>query len=181
MKLSREDGCIRYLMKEMDPSEEKEFERMMTEDEDLLIEVESLRLTHRKLNQLPLKTPPEQITQNVLNDAKKLQSSRKKQRYHIPGKISGFAVAASVLITLFAGSWFLMPSDTPAGDDTLNANSAATVNPWVDRNEVIRFAGSPDAGLDAEMAKSMEKLRPVDVAAEWQGEGSPIQYTGSEQ
>lgn len=181
MKLSREDGCIRYLMKEMDPSEEKEFERMMTEDEDLLIEVESLRLTHRKLNQLPLKNPPEHVTRNVLNDAKKLPPSRNSQNNLFSGKITGYAAAASVLLAVFAGSWFLIPSDSTGAGDAVNTNTTSAVNPWVDRNEVIRFAGSPDVVLDDEMEKSMQKLRPVDVAAEWQREGRSIQYTGSEQ
>ena len=40
-----ENNAIRYLMKEMDPSEEMEFEKQMREDENLLIEVESLRAT----------------------------------------------------------------------------------------------------------------------------------------
>ena len=44
-----DDGCIRYLMKEMDPSEEIEFEREMMKDEDLLIEVETLRKSFQKL------------------------------------------------------------------------------------------------------------------------------------
>jgi len=38
---NEDNACIKYLMKEMDPSEELLMERAMMEDEDLLIEVET--------------------------------------------------------------------------------------------------------------------------------------------
>ena len=56
--INNDEGCIRYLMQEMDPAEEIEFEREMLKNQDLLIEVESLRRTDKKLGKLPLINPP---------------------------------------------------------------------------------------------------------------------------
>jgi hypothetical protein len=44
---------IAYLFKEMDPSEEVEFERSLKSNENLLIEVESFRQTNERLQPLP--------------------------------------------------------------------------------------------------------------------------------
>ena len=54
-----ENAVIRYLMKEMDPSEEVLMERAMMEDDDLLIEVESMRQTlHRSRDRTPIPPRP---------------------------------------------------------------------------------------------------------------------------
>ena len=63
-------------MKEMDPSEEMEFEKKIREDENLLIEVESLRATNRKLAGLPLQNPPKHLTQKIANEAKQLKEKK---------------------------------------------------------------------------------------------------------
>eukprot|EP00579_Thalassiosira_antarctica_P023677 CAMPEP_0201981284 /NCGR_PEP_ID=MMETSP0904-20121228/73048_1 /ASSEMBLY_ACC=CAM_ASM_000553 /TAXON_ID=420261 /ORGANISM="Thalassiosira antarctica, Strain CCMP982" /LENGTH=296 /DNA_ID=CAMNT_0048533817 /DNA_START=138 /DNA_END=1025 /DNA_ORIENTATION=+ len=79
MQINDED-CIRYLMREMDPSEEIEFEREMMSNENLLIEVESLRSTYNKVKKLPLKQTPQDLLskvkeQAVMDQRKKLRSS----------------------------------------------------------------------------------------------------------
>ena len=63
--MPKDEGVIRYLMKEMDPSEEIEFERCMMEDENLLIEVECLRRSLEKTKQLPNFNPPESLTEEI--------------------------------------------------------------------------------------------------------------------
>ena len=90
-----ENNAIRYLMKEMDPSEEMEFEKMMREDENLLIEVESLRATNRKLSDLPSKNPPKQLIKNISDDLKQLQATKQKstQTITIYLNIRGLAIS----------------------------------------------------------------------------------------
>ena len=64
-----DEDCIRYLMREMDPSEEIEFEREMMSNENLLIEVESLRSTYNKVKKLPLKQAPKELLNRVKEEA----------------------------------------------------------------------------------------------------------------
>lgn len=131
-----EHKCIRYLMKEMDPSEELEFEYLMREDENLLIEVESLRATFKKTSQLPLKNPPEFLTQNVLNDLKALQSSSSNKKHNL-FVLAAKSLAAAVVIAALSGSYFYFWQS----EEAMPANPAVseTVQPWVDRDEVIRL------------------------------------------
>ena len=77
--LNKDDGCIRYLMQEMDPAEVIEFEREMLNDENLLIEVESLRKTYEKLAKLPLYNPPKLLIDQVIQKVVSKQQKRKHE------------------------------------------------------------------------------------------------------
>jgi len=56
--MSKEDtNSIKYILEEMDPAEEIEFERRMSSNPDLRIEVESIRRMKGKLNSLPELSP----------------------------------------------------------------------------------------------------------------------------
>ena len=83
-----DDGCIRYLMKEMDPSEEIEFEREMMKDEDLLIEVETLRKSFQKLGK-------EGVDQAQLNYFHNLEAIA---HVHTAGNSPAMADAASMTL-----------------------------------------------------------------------------------
>lgn len=107
---NEDNDCIRYLMKEMDPSEELLMERAMMEDEDLLIEVESMRQTLKKLDKLPEVSPPSDVTDAVMQKAaEQAEKNRKNSAYQNPLKM---AVAATLALTITAsGAWLFIGSE----------------------------------------------------------------------
>jgi hypothetical protein len=170
-----ENAVIRYLMKEMDPSEELLMERAMMEDDDLLIEVESMRKMLHRVDDLPAKQPPADLTKSLVQQA----ADYKKQQSRWPSVPSGFYKYAAVLIIgagLSSGLWMFFDSspeapviDNPAAIiSTLQPeaaeNVAADAEPWVDRDDVIYFQdmfNEGSTGYNAILEASMEKLTPV--------------------
>ena len=103
-----ESACIRYLMKEMDPSEEIEFEREMMQDENLLIEVESLRKTYQKLNKLPFEEPPTELVEKIATEAVQTQQEMLNRSKRWMFYLSRSVAAAAVLILMISsGVYFL--------------------------------------------------------------------------
>ncbi len=130
-----EDACIRYLMKEMDPSAEIEFERNMTKDVNLLIEVESLRKTYNKLGSLTKHVPPKELIELIQNHA----ISEQKKRIH-KNRITSVlnikyvaSVAATLLLLITISSFF-----KDKNEDGLNHSSATNIknstliDPWIE-------------------------------------------------
>lgn len=180
MHINNEDGCIRYLMKEMDPSEELEFEKRMREDEDLLIEVESLRATYRRLNKLPQKNPPQHIIQEISDKAKELQSNRQNKTKQLLTKYSGYAAAAVLLIAAFSSGFYYAEYSE---NEQSAVENASAVSPWVDQDQVIRYTDklqTVNTGeFDTELNKSLEKLKLVDSPNLSSQGNSSILLTGS--
>lgn len=174
-----DNNAIRYLMKEMDPSEETEFEKQMREDENLLIEVESLRATKRKLSALPNQNPPKDLTKNIVDDAKQLRLNN--------SKLSGFnyflkkGIAAAFLLVAFSGGAYYYYIDfTNPGIPV--QNNVENVEPWVDRNEVLRFSDGQqalEASMQSEFTKSFDKLQLVTKPNGNSGSGNKVLLTGS--
>lgn len=162
-----EDVCIRYLMREMDPSEEIEFEREMMNDNNLLIEVESLRKTYQKLGKLPLLDPPIDIVSKVSSEALKHQQAlvRRSSRWKA---IMPKSVAASVAFILVSatGIYFLNNQASEIeGTSSVNVISSE-VAPWVDRSNMIHFAGTSSQAsnpepLQVEVTNSFSKLKLI--------------------
>lgn len=154
--LNNEEGCIRYLMREMDPSEEIEFEREMMKDENLLIEVESLRKTYEKLGKLPLKSPPEDLTRSIVDDAVKTQKEHISKSRAWTWNMSRSVAAAAILLMIvstglyFDGKTSPEPADQPniSTTATIQTGTASVVQPWVDRNNSIYFAGTAQQVTD---------------------------------
>jgi anti-sigma-K factor RskA len=164
------NDCIRYLMKEMDPSEELLMERAMMEDEDLLIEVESMRQTLKKLDKLPEKNPPSELSDQIMEQAAAQAQKNRASTISSFKPAFKYAVAATIALTLTAGgAWFYIGSE---GDNRQQLSTASTSNdaetevttgssgfaldtqlfqtimaqeeevePWVDRNNVLHFNG----------------------------------------
>ena len=123
-----ENDCIRYLMKEMDPSEELLMERAMMENEDLLIEVESMRQTLKKLDKLPRKDPPSEVTESIMKKAAE-QAEKNRESHKKPVHVLKYAVAATLLLTVTAGGMWLYignGSNTSAGSQDAAAPSVAS-------------------------------------------------------
>ena len=166
-----EDGCIRYLMKEMDPSEEVEFEREMMRDDNLLIEVESLRKTFQKLGKLPVQEPPEELTKHISELAVSTQQERLRQSKKWMFLLTrSVAAAAVILMVVSTGIYLSGPDDTVATGENSPASPATIspdkVDPWVDRNNIIEFAGTSvqanyTPALQTDVDQSFTKLKLV--------------------
>lgn len=167
MQINDED-CIRYLMREMDPSEEIEFEREMMSNENLLIEVESLRSTYNKVKKLPLKQTPKEVLDRVKEQAILDQQNKLRRSFNMIGWLGkSVAAAATILLIISAGIFFLDPFAESSGPNQSNIEfiSGDPVQPWVDRNEVIKVSDRMDAirarNIGEEYEKSYDKLIPV--------------------
>lgn len=167
MQINDED-CIRYLMREMDPSEEIEFEREMMSNENLLIEVESLRSTYNKVKKLPLKQTPKEVLDRVKEQAILDQQNKLRRSFKMIGWLGkSVAAAATILLIVSAGIFFLDPFTESPGANQSNIGfiSGDPVQPWVDRNEVIKVSDRMDAirarNIGEEYEKSYDKLIPV--------------------
>lgn len=208
---NEDNDCIRYLMKEMDPSEELLMERAMMEDEDLLIEVESMRQTLQKLDKLPEVEPPSHVTESVLEKAAEhAQKKRDKNSSFKPA--FKYAVAATLALTITAGgTWFFVGSEKSQSQQTTVASTPATttqtadqtpsqnqfagsgeiqnassaqrnVDPWVDRNDILRFEdqfSNQNEQFQAIIRQSTRKLQLIENPSVSGGRVNSIQLTGS--
>lgn len=192
--LNEDNACIRYLMKEMDPSEEVLMERAMMEDEDLLIEVECMRHVLKRLDDnLPLINPPSHITEQILQTAAQ----------HPVSKISGmnrlhYFAAAVVVIGFISGLVWFQNTDKqkipPAPlQSTVTVTSSSYVvtpvveneaEPWVDRNNMLHFrppyANQSQAAFDSLLNVSIRKLKPINGTLQSNTPHRVLQLTGSE-
>jgi len=186
-----ENACIRYLMGEMDPAEVAVFKRELSEDQDLLIEYQSLKSTYKHIGKLPEKAPAEHISENILKMAA-LQSRKRERKAR--RKPLYYAAAATICIGMMSGMLMIyLENDSvsadvnTAGISTMNSerptNQPQLTTPWVDNNEVLRFQDmqrvSDSSNLDSIYQNSYKKLVPVtgNNAAQFQNRG--LQLTGS--
>jgi len=183
--------CIKYVLNELDPAELPLIEQAMREDSNVLIEVESLRSTLRRLEKLPHTTPPVGVHDKVLYVAKMASMKRKRTKQM---KIwSGFLAAAAIILGF--GIYFYPNHSVQVIAETeieatpsLQATQAgvsvpaqqnglfrAAVNapsdvaePWVDRQNVIRLnisvtpEGFIQMGTDQQHLANTSGLRPVE-------------------
>ena len=174
MQVNQTD-IIRFLMDEMDPSEKISFEQRIRLDQDLLIEVESLKKTWQKTSTIPSFNTPEHLKKAILDKAEaSIAISANKwtwqgvQRHAIKIAAS-FLVMATVLITW--NTW----TPTSNADNATSANTSvieqhtsdpvthsnkenaaknnlgervSEITPWIDQNHIIRFAGTTEFNLN---------------------------------
>ncbi|MDZ7773881.1 MAG: hypothetical protein U5K31_14240 [Balneolaceae bacterium] len=168
-----ENACIRYLMKEMDPSEEVLMERAMMEDEDLLIEVESMRKTLGRLDGLPDKEPSPELTDAIVNEASDYREQVLSSVWHVMPLVR-YAAAAVVLIGMSFGSFYAYDYFSDAQQSVANSQASVSspgspvgtpqVTPWVDRNDVLRLdqtLNNSSPGFDAIFQSATRKLTPI--------------------
>ncbi len=114
--------CVKYVFDELDPSEITLVEQAMIEDQNLLIEVESLRSTWKKLKKMPEMDPPANISRAIIDQA--IEHSSQQQlfgnRWNNPGLL---ATAAVVLFSLLISTAYLLPGD----EETISANTDANI------------------------------------------------------
>lgn len=177
----KENRSIAYIYHDMDPSEELEFERDLSCDSNLLIEVESLKKIAGKIKKLKPVEPPAEVVEAV---HKKLADTRSDNGF-ISGKFIWYSAAAAMLMFVTAGLYLIESGDSPADEGTGTAvvggnsyvyptsvertsdeNVTDKISPWIDRNEVIRFqdgifTGEEPAAIDSIYRQSFQKLTPV--------------------
>lgn len=188
-----ENAIIRYLMGEMDPSEATLFEQKMQEDEDLLIDVESLRAVYQRISNLKPMNPPKQVSRQVLMEASHHLALKERSRQ----RRAWMAAAASVLVLVLGGVWATsgdpiqvsgeelsvggvsapaeLEATTASGplsgsvDEAGTVKAASNVSPWVDNNEELHFMDRYDQRMagqfDSLLYQSMDRLQPLQQTA----------------
>lgn len=172
---------VAYLYDEMDPSEKLEFERDLKVDENLLIEVETLRKVSDKLHNMDAVQPPGDVVEAVLQsleNRKKQAGNKRSQRFVY------YSAAALLVIGLTYGFILTgdlsgeMPNETgsasvgnlqgiiPASADNFSRETETNrVMPWIDENEVLHFRdglyGSEASSVDSLFRQSFQRLTPI--------------------
>jgi hypothetical protein len=132
------NASIRFLLKEMDPSECLLFERELERNPDLLIELETLRNTLSRLDGAPRISAPDGVLDNVRFQANAFSASqrRKAARTRLLQAAAVLTLAAVPSIYLASTSW-----DSGVAADSADRQSVeGPSSPWVDRNETLRLA-----------------------------------------
>lgn len=194
------NNVIRYLMSEMDPSQEVLMERAMMEDDNLLIEVESMRQTMRRLDELPQKQPPKELTVSILEMAEEHSKSWYNILPAISPEVYKYAAVLLLGVGLSSGYWLI----TNSSSNSKNANSANTaslqsalpaslqaassqnnrVEPWVDHNNVLYFQDQFNSGSTAYKSiieASMKKVTPLQGPFIPDFRSQSLQLTGVQQ
>ena len=131
------DRCISYIYNEMDPSEQVEFERELEHDENLLIEVESLKKISERLHDDRLMDPPADLLESIYQKAAHTNGSA--------GRTVNWwrwgSAAAVLLISVSMSSYMLLP--VAESDDEPESNENALMGlpspRWsVDQEDDIR-------------------------------------------
>lgn len=181
--------CIKYVLNELDPSELPLIEQAMREDSNVLIEVESLRSTLRKLEKLPHTAPPVNVQEKVRLLAQNTAKSRIRAKQM---KVVWSGLLAAAVVVLGFGIYFypneasqsiaeievnhhLQPAQaavaTPVQQNGLfrvaASNETTKAEPWVDRQNIIRLnisvtpEGFIQMGADHQHLANTSGLRPI--------------------
>jgi len=193
MSIKKTDS-IAYLFKEMDPSEKVEFERLLRKNENLLIEVESLRNISNRIGHLPEISAPDCVIQSICEQASEKNKSSKLVR----SKPFYFATAALLSIGFMAGA-LLIESDESASNTgsasvgsvgstqaTSTNNPAGTtadreITPWVDENNILHYTGVESERSDSLLENSYRRLTPVTNPSQNSSYQRNLHFTGSRQ
>lgn len=189
-------NSISYVFNEMDPSEEVEFERELSGNSNLLIEVESLKKTKGQLDNLPLMEPPRNVVSSIQQHAERYSKSRRRNA-NLPIYT---AFAAVFLIGLTSGFFLLNQPEHNSGETnraglsnvpllqnstSVTSTTRERIKPWVDENEVIRFTdrfqAAEQTSFDTIFKNSFQKLTPVTDPVERRTYQQSLQLTGSRQ
>jgi hypothetical protein len=193
---TKKTNSVAYLYKEMDPSEKVEFERLLKENENLLIEVESLRSVSNRLDQLPTISAPDHLLESVYETASNQAASSKKSIY----KPLYLAAAAVLALGFTAGALVLDSGEQTSVSGTASVGSIGAFSPeiqprelqgrqsgqnstWIDRNEVLHFTGSSgittSSDRDSLLQNSYQRLTPVNDPVQNRAYQRNLHLTGS--
>jgi hypothetical protein len=159
--------CVKYVMRELDPSEEMLVEQAMLNDENTLIEVESLRNTYRRIQVLPQFAAPESLLEKIADQAGIYQNEQSKIRPLFNFRKMSYAAAASLLIAGGA-SWYLQNGDptvymvTEDTESNVYQTSESISNPWIDNKNILHVNGGISSQEASVPDSMLQKLRPID-------------------
>lgn len=190
---------IAYLYNEMDPSEKLEFERDLKDDENLLIEVETLRKVSTKLHNMDIVKPPDEIIEAILQtleERKTKAGSRRSQRliYYSAAAILILGLTYGFILTGDFNTDFSNESESasigtfqnvvPASmGNSAQASETDKVMPWVDNNDVLHFSeglyGSETSSVDSIFRQSFQKLTPITNPSQSPTARQNLHLTGS--
>jgi len=184
-KLQNEDELLlRYILNELDPSEETIVEKAMLEDENVLIEVESLKTTLKKTQILPLLNPPADLTSLLVEKAIEFQAGKAKIKPIFYLRRFSYAAAATILIA--GGSvWYIQTNHDNQLMASENQNVYTTTtagqnsSPWVDKQNILHISS---IGTSSELVPDsvMNKLRPIDGDQPLLQAPRQVQLTGTQ-
>lgn len=195
----RNSRSVAYLYNEMDPSEKLEFERDLNNDENLLIEVETLRKVADKLHRMDTVQPPDKIVDAVMQslvDRKAVAGSRRSRKfiYYSAAAIFIFGLTYGFILIGDVGDVISNNSESasvgsfqnvlPASmGSSAKVSETGKVMPWVDHNEVLHFRdglyGSEASSADSIFRQSFRKLTPITNPSQSPTARQNLHLTGS--
>jgi anti-sigma-K factor RskA len=174
---------IKYVVNELDPSEEMLVEQAMMHDEDLLIEVESLRQTLKKCESLPIFDAPNHVIQAVMEKVETYTPKKPQPIGYRSFKRYSYAAAATVLIsagtvwyTQTAGESSMLVMDEV---ETANYSVEAQASPWIDNRDILHLN---TAGMNSSPTNDSlnGKLRPIDGESVTSRPARQLHLTGAQ-
>ncbi|TVR26478.1 MAG: hypothetical protein EA390_14840 [Balneolaceae bacterium] len=195
----KDHKSIAYLFKEMDPSEEVEFERSLQDNENLLIEVESLRKVNEKLSSLPHFSAPAHLIEEISSKARK-KTAKPRMNWIKPF----YLATAAIVMVGFTGSILFMDSTSSEQDSASDhavvgstnmiysdqeepgalSESKAKITPWIDNNDILHFnerlQNPESAQIDSMLKDSYQRLTPVTDPIQSRMLQRNLQLTGSQ-
>lgn len=194
---NKDTRIISYLFNEMDPAERVEFERKLIDDDNLLIEVESLKQTKQRILPLPELQPPKHVAEAVYKEAEEYSRRPKLSR----GRSVYYAAAAVLIMGFFASTILLNQNseNSSASQASVSTPSFETIQSpinrvsavrqastplhWVDSNDIIRFTDrvsqNQSSDIDSIFKNSYQKLTPVTIPTQTGAYHRNLQLTGS--
>ncbi|AXJ00003.1 hypothetical protein CYPRO_0719 [Cyclonatronum proteinivorum] len=170
-----DDLLLRYVLNELDPSDARLVEQAMLEDENVLIEIESLRLTLRKLRDLPQVAPPPGLQQELLQkaavQAEKNRKQSSKARLNRYLRYYTMPAAAVMIMALGLGYFIHFLNETSAQPD---ASSSEVIQTVPDRSSVTApiLRDLPRAAAPPAHVHSMRQASAA--ATSWNSDRSPM-------
>lgn len=165
----------------------------MMEDDDLLIEVESMRQTYQRLDELPEKEPRADLSESIVRQAGD-HKRNSKSLARISSNMYKYAAVLIIGFSLGGGFWFFMNfyfgqhgnvRQTVVSITTTHNALKQSVKPWVDRHNILYFQDkfSKNSGYQTISQASLHKLTPVQQPATNSQLSSPpsVHLTSEEQ
>lgn len=157
---------VEYVLNELDPSEAVLVERAMEKDMNLLIEIECLRRTLKKLDDLPNHNPPAELRDAIVHQAVNHYYENRRSLFLRWNNTTAMATAAAVVFSVLISVVNFYP-DQPAGSVENNVIEAANeIKPWIDNNNVLHINQAnaqemlPSIGT-SDLQHSLQRLRPI--------------------
>ena len=157
---NKSDRCISYIYNEMDPSEQMEFERELEQNQNLLIEVETLRKVSSRLQDIRLMDPPAELVEQIYDHASRAHASGTNSR----NWWRWGSAAAVLLISVSMSSYMLLPmaesDDLPAEENEVLMGAPAAPQ-WSVEQEQTPEEGNSANGSAVQQGTGEARTTPL--------------------